>query len=187
MASTKPALLICRPDSPIGASGVRVGVAEGDEREDSESELPHAIRERETEVFHKVVDREHRRLVLALHESRLARFQRWDETDECPEDLLAIQTSCRPGSEQLGGGGAGEGEHRVRDELQSSRAPETADEVDLAQTLKDRPRLREILLRACDEHGQSPGVDGRNAPDHRRLENSQPARPRLAAELLDAL
>src|SRR2546421_8917040 len=55
MASTKPALLICRPDSPIGASGVRVGVAEGDEREDPESELPHAIRESETTAARSAV------------------------------------------------------------------------------------------------------------------------------------
>jgi len=75
--------------------------------------------ERQAEIFHQIADGEHRRLVLASHESGFARFQGGNETDERPEDLLAIETrggSCR---EQLSGGGAGDAEHRVRDELQS--------------------------------------------------------------------
>src|SRR5712692_3885382 len=143
--------------------------------------------ERETEVLHQIADREHRRLVRATHESRLARFEGGRETGQRPEDLLAIQTRGRSRCEQLGGSRAGDGEHRVRDELQPGRAPEAADVMNLAETLQDGPGLREIVLRAAHEHGERPALDGGDAADDRRLEQAQPPCPGLLAELLDAL
>src|SRR2546428_831659 len=46
--------------------------------------------ERQTEVFHQIVDREHRRLVLPSYESRFARFQGRDGTADSPENRLAL-------------------------------------------------------------------------------------------------
>src|SRR5437867_6430286 len=119
--------------------------------------------------------------MLIAHESRFAGFQGGGETDERPEDLLAIQARSRSRREQFGGRGACDAEHRVRDKLQPGRAPETADVVDFAEPLQDGARLREILWGASDEHGKGPALDGGDAADHGRFEKTQPASTRLPA------
>src|SRR5207253_455932 len=51
--------------------------------------------ERQTEVFHEIVDGKHRRRVLVSHESGFARLEGGRETHERPEDLFSIKTRGR--------------------------------------------------------------------------------------------
>ena len=91
--------------------------------------------ERQTEILHQVVDREHRGLVLISHESGFAGLQPGGEPEKRPEDLFAIEAGRRSRGEQLSGRGAGDAEHRVRDELEAGRASKAAHVVDLPKAL----------------------------------------------------